>query len=387
MPFFEFQRYQPQHAFQSFKTEQLFDQLSEHLLQHGEELLRYLQRLPEESQFLLEQLLQEGYLGEDERGRLTVTLKGLRRVAQKALQELFSTQQRDAPGRHETPWRGSGEVQPEETRPYQFGDPLSLIAPHETLKNALRRQAEEFHRLGPHPRLRLAEQDFVVHETFHTSRCATIVLLDMSGSMGRYGKFVQAKRVALALREWIRQRYPEDYLEVIGFYTFTTPLPERTLLLATPKEVSIFDSRVFVRFPLDHPPRHVPEHFTNIQAALRVAREKLKRLGYVNRQIICITDGEPTAHLEGRDVVLQYPPSERTARLTIEEAVRCHREGIHLSTVALVDDPFYFGLTRFVQRIAAASQGIAVYCTADNLAQGVLESFRAGRRTRHVWGR
>jgi len=387
VPLFEFQRFDPQQAFQSLDAEHLFDQLSEHLLEHGEYLLQYLQRLPEEDRYLVEQLIREGYLDEEERGRLVITVRGMRRIAQKALQELFSVQQRDAPGRHETPWRGGGEVQPEETRPYQFGDPLALVAPHETLKNALRRQAEEFHRAGPLRRVRLAEEDFVVYETHQTSRCATIILLDMSGSMGRYGKFVQAKRVSLALRELIRQRYPEDYCEVIGFYTFTTPLPERALLLATPKEVSIFDSRVFLRFSLDKPPRHVPEHFTNLQAGLRVARERLRRAGCGNKQVICITDGEPTAHLEGRDVVLLYPPSEKTARLTIEEAVRCYLEGIQVSTVALVDDPFYFGLTRFVQRMAAACRGIAVYCSVENLATGVLESFHAGRRTRRTWGR
>ncbi|MCS7168442.1 MAG: VWA domain-containing protein [Gemmatales bacterium] len=387
MPLFEFQRYQPEHAFQPLSGERLFDHLSEHLLEHGEHLLRYLQRLPEEDRSLVEQLIREGYLDKDERGRLLVTLKGQRRIAQKALQELFNAPQRDAPGRHETAWRGSGEIQPEETRPYQFGDPLSLVEPHQTLRNALRRQAQNFPGATGHRGIHLAEEDFVVYETWHASRCATVMLLDMSGSMGRYGKFLQAKRVALALRELIRQQYPEDYLEIIGFYTFTTPLSDRALLLATPKEVSIFDSRVYLRISLDHPPRHVPEHFTNIHAALRVARERLRRTGCANRQILCITDGEPTAHLEGREVVLIYPPSEKTARLTIEEAVRCHLEGIHISTVALVDDPFYFGLTRFVQRLAAACRGTAVYCSVDNLATGVLESFRAGRRIRRTWGR
>lgn len=387
MPVFEFRRYDPQHAFQPLAVERVFDQLSEALLEHGEWLLRQLQRLPEEDRWLVEQLIREGYLSEEERGRLVVTVKGLRRIAQKALHDLFIIQRRDASGRHETGWRGTGEVTPEETRPYQFGDPLSLVAVHETLKNALHRQAEQFRQFGPQPHLRLQEEDFVVQETLQTSRGATVVLLDMSGSMGRFGKFLQAKRVALALRELVRQRYPEDFLEVIGFYTFTTPLPERALLLATPKEVSIFDSRVYLRFSLENPPPRVPEHFTNLQAGLRVARNRLRRQSYANKQILCITDGEPTAHIEGSEIVLLYPPSEKTARLTIQEAVQCRREGIQLATVALVDDPFYFGLTRFVQRFAAACQGLAVYCSADNLASGVLESFLAGRRFRRPWGR
>src|SRR5262249_40390407 len=147
----------------------------------------------------------------------------------------------------------------------------------------------------------------------------TVLLLDMSGSMARYGKFYHAKKVALALAGLIRGRYAEDSLKIIGFYTYATPLTERGLLRAGPKPVSPFDSRVFMPRPPDHPPEVVPEHFTNIQAGLRFAGHALQKQPAGNKQIICITDGEPTAHLEGRDLVLMYPPSERTGRATLEE--------------------------------------------------------------------
>src|ERR1700689_5446669 len=145
----------------------------------------------------------------------------------------------------------------------------------------------------------------------------------MSGSIARYGKFSHAKKIALALLALVRSRYTEDTVKVIGFYSYASPLTERMLLHAAPKPVSIFDSRVFLRVNLDQPPEFVPEHFTNIQAGLRFARDFLRRQSAANKQIICITDGEPTAHIEGRELVLLYPPSERTARATLQEVQAC----------------------------------------------------------------
>src|SRR5207237_1514809 len=141
----------------------------------------------------------------------------------------------------------------------------------------------------------------------------------------------------------------------------------RDVVRSAPKPVSLFDSRVFLRVPLDQPHGGVPEHFTNIQAGLRFARHVLHRQPARNKQIICITDGEPTAHLEGRDLVLIYPPSERTARATLGEAEACARAGIQVSTFALIEDYFYLGLMNFVNQMARTAHGLAVYCNAGEL--------------------
>ena len=121
----------------------------------------------------------------------------------------------------------------------------------------------------------------------------------------------------------VRAQYPQDAIEMIGFYTFATPMTERQLLNSAPKPVSLWDSRVNLRFDLDKLPARVPQHFTNIQAGLRLARSHLTRQSAANKQIIVITDGEPTAHLEGREVVLIYPPAEKTATHTLNEVKRC----------------------------------------------------------------
>src|SRR5207253_1734966 len=127
------------------------------------------------------------------------------------------------------------------------------------------------------------------------------------------------------------------------------------------------------------------EHFTNIQAGLKFARHALLKQPAANRQIICITDGEPTAHLEGRELVLMYPPSERTAKATLAEAQACAAAGIRISTFSLIEDYFYLGLQNFVDQMARLSRGLAVYCSAGQLGHYVLDSFVHGHRSRrHV---
>ena len=171
-------------------------------------------------------------------------------------------------GRHDTPQKGEGTVRLEDTRPYVYGDSLANLNLHETLKNAYVRQG------GGVP-IRLSYEDYVVHETEYQTRCATVVLIDMSGSMGRYGKYYTTKKVALALQAMVRAQYPQDSLQMIGFYTFASLMTERQLLNSAPKPVSMFDSRVHLRFDLDKPPGRVPQHFTNIHAGLRLARSHL----------------------------------------------------------------------------------------------------------------
>jgi uncharacterized protein with von Willebrand factor type A (vWA) domain len=372
---FEYSEWDGTQEFQPLAAEAVFDKFSEYLLEYGDYLLRRLDRMDADDAEVLKLLVKEGFLEEDEKGQFRVAAKGVRRMEEKALHELFLAPQKDTLGKHETDHKGAGQVVHEDSKPYEYGDSVANLNLHETLKNALIRQG------GGIP-LHISEDDF---ENEYQTSCATVLLLDMSGSMARYGKFYEAKKVALALQGLVRGRYPEDSLQTIGFYTYASPLTERDLVRSAPKPVSLFDSRVFLRIPLDQPNRGVPEHFTNIQAGLRFARHALHRQPARNKQIICVTDGEPTAHLEGRDLVLIYPPSERTARATLEEVHRCTSEGIRLSTFALIEDYFYLGLMNFVDQMARLSRGLAVYCTAGQLGHYVLDSFVHGHRSRrHV---
>ena len=380
MPIFEYSEFDGSQEFRPLSADAAFDKLSEYLLEHGEYILRQLERMNKDEADVLKMLVKEGYLEKDEKGRLTVAPKGIKRVQDKALTELFQITRKDTLGKHETDFKGAGQVRHEDSKPYEFGDPVANLNLHETLKNTFHRQMREEN--AERSALHVKEEDFVVYETEYATSCATVLLLDMSGSMARYGKFYHAKKVALALQGLVRGRYAEDTLRIVGFYTYASPLTERALIRAAPKDVSIFDSRVHLRISLDNPPEFVPEHFTNIQAGLRFARHILSKQPAANKQIICVTDGEPTAHIEGRDLVLMYPPSERTARYTLEEVQACTKAGIRLSTFALIEDYFYLGLMNFVDQMARTSRGVAVYCGAGELGGYVLDSFTSGRRTR-----
>jgi uncharacterized protein with von Willebrand factor type A (vWA) domain len=377
MPQFEYSRWDESQQFSPQSADQLFDEFSNYLLDYGDHMLDYLDQWEEDHPDIVEMLIKQGYIDKDTQGKYIITPKGIRRVENKALEELFDVSHKDKLGKHETDFRGPGQILHEESKPYEYGDPVSNLNMHETLKNAIFRQ-------GVGSPVNISEDDLVVYDTEYQTSCATVVLLDMSGSMNRYGKFGQAKKVALALQALVRDKYQGDFLQVVGFFTYASPLTEKELLYSAPKQVSIYDPRVRLRINLDHPPQFVPEHFTNIQAGLQFARRVLKRQPAQNKQIITITDGEPTAHIEGRDIVLIYPPSDKTARITLAEVKRCANEGLHLSSFALIEDYFYLGLVNFVEQMAQVSGGVAAYCNAQDLGNMVVDSFVGGRRTRRT---
>lgn len=375
---YEYSKFDGSQAFTPQSAEKIFDQLSEYMLQYGNEVLESLKQWEEDNPDIVDLLIKEGLVEKDEGGNYIVTPKGIRRVENKALDELFDIRRKSSTGRHDTDFRGQGQVRHDESKPYEFGDPVSNLNFHETLRNAASRQGVT------DGRIRLTEDDLVIYDTEYQANCATVVLLDMSGSMTRMGKYGAAKKVAMSLQSLVRGRYQGDFLQVVGFYTYASPLTERELLASAPKPVSIYDPRVRLRINLDSPPPFVPQHFTNIHAGLQFARRLLRRQSATNRQIITITDGEPTAHLEGRDLMLIYPPCEQTANITLMEAKRCANEGIHLSSFALVEDYFYLELVNFVEQMAKVSGGIAAYCNANDLGNLVIDSFVGGRRKRRT---
>lgn len=389
MPSFEYSRFDGSEQFSPQSADQVFDQFSQYLMDYGEDMLDELERLQEEHPDVVDMLIKRGYIEQDREGQFLVTPKGMRRVENKALEELFDIRGRDKLGRHDTEHRGPGQTVHEESKPYEFGDPVSNLNMHETLKNALQRSGVSGQRSTPasgteRVSIEIAEEDLMVHDTEYQTTCATVVLLDMSGSMMRYGKFAAAKRVAMALQALVRSRYQGDFLQVVGFYTYATPLTEKQLLYSVPKQVSLYDPYVRLKINIDNPPQFVPEHFTNIHAGLQFARRVLHRQPAVNKQIICITDGEPTAHVEGRNVMLIYPPAEKTAKVTLAEAKRCADEGIHVSSFALIEDYFYMGLVNFVDQLAQVTGGISATCNAGDMGNMVVNSFVGGRRKRRT---
>jgi uncharacterized protein with von Willebrand factor type A (vWA) domain len=356
--------------------EDAFDRIADQVLESGGYALRLLERLDASSQKQVERLVERGWLGRSCEGDYRVTTGGLRKLEEQALRELLAGGRLGAPGRHEArPVSSAGSPDASVTRPYREGDPLAHLDIGETLRRARQRQQGQ----GP---VRLVADDLVVMEAEASTRCHTILLLDRSGSMGLYGKFLFAKRLALGLRALLRQRFPEDRLTVVGFGTRAAVLSDGELLLARPFSVGLLDNRVAVRIRSGE----VPEHFTNLQAGLRLARKLLAGQGSENRQILCLTDGEPTAHEEDGELVLAYPPTRETAEATVHEVARCKRAGIELGFFALVDSPLIGALQPFVERLARVGRGAAAYCTVGTSARLILDRFRAGRLARQLLG-
>ncbi len=297
----------------------------------------------------LRQLLKDaGYVtGDDE---LELTSRGIRRIGQKALREVFVHLKKDRMGNHELDTRGAGGDLLGETKPYEFGDPLQLDL-QATVKNAVRRG-------GPGVPVKISPQDFEIYRNEHMTRSATIVLLDQSRSMGLFNNFQAAKKVTLALFALIRTQYPRDTLHVVGFSDYAREIKEEDLAKVN---WSAWVSG------------------TNLHHALMLSRNLLAKEKGGSRQILVITDGEPTAHLEGGRSYFNYPPSYRTELETLKEVKKCTQEGIVINTFMLENN---YQLVNFVDRMTRINQGRAFYSSSENLGEYILVDYMTNRKKR-----
>jgi uncharacterized protein with von Willebrand factor type A (vWA) domain len=355
-----------------------FDQLMEFVLDYGDHALDALQQLehdPEQSA-MLDQLVRDGLL-EKAGARWRLTPRAIDAMQRKALMEAFAGLRRGSRDGHETRDTGQLGERTEGTKRYEFGDPVSELELNATLRNTIKRA-------GPGVPLRVSEHDFELHQAEHQASCSTVILLDMSGSMARYHRFYHAKKCAMAMHALITQRFPQDTVDVVGFYSGAAVIPDHRLPLASPKPVTVFDYEVRMRVPIDQVDRG-PQHFTNLQMGLMVARRILSRRGGDNKQVFIITDGEPTAHVQGDYVHLLYPPQAVTTVTTLKEAVRITRQGIRICTFALTEDYAQMDWVGFVDQLARLTRGVAFYCAGGDLSDCIMESYLSGRRRRtHV---
>lgn len=371
-----------------------FDQLMQFIMQYGEQALKALEQLMKNPQSeaqrqLLQQLLDEGMLDKDGKGRLRLTPRAVGRMQQKALMEIFANLRSGQREGHEKVTAGSGGERMDGTKPYQFGDPVSELDLHQTLHNALVRHGlpEGRHGSSDAPqraRIRFTERDLELHLHEGMTSCSTVVLLDMSGSMMRYGRFAAAKKVAMAMQALVRGRFPQDTLDFVGFYSAAEKIPEATLPLLLPKPVTVYDYQVRLRVPIAQV-ADAPQHFTNLHMGLQLARRILKRRGGENKQIFIITDGQPTAHVEGGFVHLIYPPDRRSTVATLKEAHLAVRDGCRISTFALIEDYWGMDWVGFVDQLTRLTKGVAFYTSSGELADCIMESYLSGRKKKtHV---
>lgn len=290
-----------------------------------------------------------------------LTPEAYRLFQSKLLGKIFSNLQASRSGRHQGPIIGEGAVEMQQTKPYEFGDSISHLDIPQTFINAMLRQG------GTTP-LRLKTEDIEVHRTRNTPKAATVVIMDMSGSMRYDGQYINVKRMGLALDGLIRSEYPGDYVNFIEMSTLAKPCRSGEIIDLLPKPVTIHDP--IVRLKADMSSQEVseyqlPPHLTNIQHSLQMARQFLVAQDTPNRQIILITDGLPTAHFEGEWLYMLYPPDPQTEEATMREGLLCHREGITINMFLVPNWSQSEEDIRFAYRLAESTKG-RVFFTAGN---------------------
>ncbi|MBN2240884.1 MAG: VWA domain-containing protein [Dehalococcoidales bacterium] len=351
------------------RFDRTLDNVDEKLVREllGEDEAENLDRLKD----MERQLEEAGYIRKNGDG-WELTPRGMRKIGEQALRDIFAQLNKDRLGGHRLNIRGTGGERIEETKPYEFGDDFNLHL-QKTIMNSVYREP------GRIP-IRLTPDDFEVYRTEETTRSATVLLLDMSLSMPMRGNFEAAKRVTLALDNLIRSQYPRDTLRIVGFSSYARELKKENVTTMSWDE---FDP------------------YTNLQHGLHLARKLLDKERTENKQIILVSDGEPTAHFENDQLFFQMPPTMRTIQLTMREVQYCTRKGITINIFMLDGDPFYGTLHRrfgdlngergyrrnlqnsFVTRMAQLNKGRVFYANPDNLGEYMLVDYIANKRKKY----
>src|SRR5438105_1811858 len=308
----------------------------------GEDAVRDVRKLKE-----VERALEKAGLVQRNQGRLEVTPRGARKMGERALIRVFEHLRRDREGVHASANLGGAAEPTGSTRPWHFGD-AGQIAVQRTVFNAVLRG-------GPSQSPRLQPADFELVDAETRTEAATALLLDLSFSMPLRGHFVHAKRMALALHALIDGRYPYDKLYLIGFSDYARKMEPKDLTDAGWERV----------------------YGTNMQHAFNLAGRLLSQHPRATRQVIMVTDGEPTAHLEDDgEVLFSWPPVPETIRRTLSEAMRLARAGVTLNVFMLEDSP---GLAKFMERLARLTSGRVFLMADEALGEFVVRDYVARR--------
>jgi len=309
----------------------------------GDEEYQSVEQLKE----LMKMLEEAGYI--QKRGnRWELTARGIRKIGQKALQDIFNKLKRDGFGRHVSPFRGVGGERTDESKVYQFGDPF-LLDLEKTLMNAL-------HRRGTGTPVGLQKEDFEVYRTEFTTQSSTVLMIDMSLSMIYNGCQPAAKKVAVALESLIRSQFPRDNLYIVGFSRIAQEFKPNELI-----EMSTLDN----------------QQGTNMAHGLMLSRQLLARHRGVNKQIIMITDGGPTVWYEDGEWLFNWPYNHLAEQQTLLEVQRCTREGITINTFMLEDDNW---MIAFVNQMSQINHGRTFYADKNNLGEYLLVDYLNSKR-------
>ncbi len=302
----------------------------------------------DELEKLMKMLEEAGYVRSNDDKGWELTPRGSRMIGQKALGEIYQRLKNQSLGNHAIPEEGRFGERVEDTKAYEFGDPFHLHMPR-TIRNAINRN-------GPGAPVKLQPDDFEIYRSEQITTTATAMLVDLSWSMALRGSFQAAKKVALALHNLITSQYPKDSFYIIGFAAYAKELK-----------------------PHDLPYLQWDEYVlgTNMQHALLLAERLLAKHSAGSKQIIMISDGEPTAHLENGQAMFAYPPTPQTIRATFRAVKRCTAKNIAINTFMLESSEY---LRAFMQEVARINGGRVFYTSPEKLGEYILVDFVENKR-------
>lgn len=281
---------------------------------------------------------------------LVLGAKAEQLIRQKALEQVFGNLRRDNRGGHQTRFTGQGDDLKEDKRPYEYGDEMHRVDFQSSLRNALSRSGTE--------EIRMEEQDLEVFESEYKTRMSTVLMIDISHSMILYGedRITPAKKVAMALSEWITRYYPGDSLDVV-----------------------VFGNDAWQIEPSELPYLSVGPFHTNTVAGLELAMEILRKRKNHNKQIFMITDGKPTCLKlsDGKYYMNSAGHDPRIINRTIDLAIRCRKLGIKITTFMIARDSW---LQQFVEDFTKANQGSAFYSGLQGLGDFVFSDYRKSKK-------
>ncbi len=309
-------------------------------------------------------------------GKYELTPQAVRTFQGKLLTRIFSHLKESNSGRHQANVQGEGAVELQQTKPYEFGDSITQMDIPQTFINALIRDSSQ----SP---IRLKSEDIEIHRTRNNPKAATVIVMDMSGSMRYDGQYINVKRMAMAMDGLIRSEYPGDYLNFIEMYTFGKLRRQGEIIELMPKPVTVHDPFVQLKVDMSRPDvseHMVHQHFTNIQHSLKLARTLLSTQNTPNRQVMLITDGLPTAHFEGSTLYMLYPPHRVTEDATMREAMLCAQEGITINTFLVPSWSQSEEDIRFAHRLSESTKGRVFFTAGGDLDRFVVWDYIQGKR-------
>ena len=342
--------------------------------------LEELSNLQEQVRDYLSELAQQQGITSDSQGTMSLSPQAYKIFQGRLLEKIFEHLEASKTGRHNNLIAGDGSVELQAVKQYEFGDSMAHMDFPQSLINAvIRHHGQENHE----DRLQVTADDIVVHRTRNSPKCATSVIMDMSGSMRYEGQYINVKKMALALQGLITSEFPGDHLNFIEMYTHAKKCAPSDIINLLPKPVTIHDP--IVRYKIDMSnsrlsENQLPPHFTNIQHALQLARLNLANVDTPNRQIILITDGLPTAHYAEQWLYLLYPPDPLTEDATLREAMLCKQAGITINFFLIPSWSQTEEDIQFAYRVAESTNGRVFFTAGSDLDRYVVWDYVSRKR-------